>query len=72
MFWILHFNDTPRVQPTSNFFAFGFNELIGSHYTKWNAGLKTQDSTTTNNELGQTTQQQLLFYSGLHYMVVNS
>lgn len=71
MFWILHFNNTPWVQSTSNFFTFGFNELIGSHYTKWNAGLKMENSKTTNNDLGQATQEQLLFYSALHIMVVN-
>lgn len=50
MFRILHFNYTPWVESTSNFFTFGFNELIGSHYTKWNAGLKAKNAKITNNE----------------------
>lgn len=60
MFRILHFNYPPRVESTSNFFTFGFNELIGSHYTKRNAGLKAKNAKITNNEPEQTTPRTTL------------
>lgn len=60
MLWILHFNYTPRVEPTSDFFTFCFNELIGPHYTKWNAGLKAKIAKVTYNEPGQTTPRTTL------------
>jgi len=60
MFWILHFNYTPWIESTSNFFTLGFNQLIGSHYTKWNAGLKTKKAKITNNEPEQTTPRTIL------------
>lgn len=60
MLWILHFNYAPWVEPTSNFFTFCFNELIGAHYTEWNAGLKAKSAKVTHNEPGQTTARTTL------------
>lgn len=77
MLWILHFNYTPWVEPTSNFFTFCFNELIGPHYTKRNAGLKAKSAEVTCNEPGQATPRTTLvllsnaYYGNKFFLLLN-
>lgn len=75
MLWILHFNYPPGVEPTSDFFTFCFNELIGPHYTKWNAGLKAKSATITYHEPGQTNSKPTLVllstaYDGNKFIII--
>lgn len=73
MLWILHFNYTPWIEPTSNFFTFCFNELIGSHHTKWNTGLKAKSAKVTDNEPGQTTPVLLsTAYYGSKFIILSN
>ena len=36
MIGIFNFNNTPRIKPAANFFAFDFNQLGTANYGEWN------------------------------------